>query len=156
MDKEYRAEISTLTSEVRLSDKTLFFNRSLGHSSARDQFRNHHQFGFISEDTSLWVQRLPYFFKFAGFPEIFRQCLYLWRLFLKYLVLSETLFPIEILRGEDPTTGEDLFLGEDSFFREVSSRAVRAPGNRLPLRRKLRGIRASGSSVLKSVPQSEV
>ena len=69
-------------------------------------------------------------------------------LFLKYLVLSETLFLIEILRGEDPTTGEDLFLGEDSFLREVSSRAVRAPGNRLPLRRKLRGIRASGISVL--------
>ncbi len=45
--------------------------------------------------------------------------------------LSEALFLKEILRGEDPTTGEDLFLGEDSFFREVSSRAVRAPGNRL-------------------------
>ena len=39
------------------------------------------------------------------------------------LVLLETLFFIEILRGEDPTTGEDLFLREDSFFREVSSRA---------------------------------
>ena len=63
MDKEYRAEILTLTSEVRLSDKTLFFNRSLVHSSARDQFRNYHQFGFISEDTILWVQNLPYFLK---------------------------------------------------------------------------------------------
>ena len=41
----------TLTSEVRLSDKTLFFNRSLVHSSARDQLRNYHQYGFISEDT---------------------------------------------------------------------------------------------------------
>ena len=59
MDKEYRAEILTLTSEVRLSDKTLFFNRSLVHSSAKDQFRNYHQFGFISEDTLLWVQICP-------------------------------------------------------------------------------------------------
>ena len=75
-DKENLAEILTLTSEVRFSDKPYFFNRSLVHSSARDQFRNYHQFGFISEDTSLWVQRLPYFLKFAGFPEIFRQCLY--------------------------------------------------------------------------------
>ena len=158
MDKEYRTEILTLTSEVRLSDKTLFFNRSLVHSSARDQFRNYHQFGFISEDTSLWVQKLPYFFKFAGFPQIFRQCLYLWRLFLEYLVLSGTLFPIEIPRGEDPTTGEDLFLGEVSFFREVSSRASwgTSTRNRLPLRRKLRGIRTSGGSMLESVPQSEV
>ena len=65
MDKEYRAEILTLTSEVRLSDKTLFFNRSLVHSSARDQFRNYHQCGFISEDTILWVQILPYFLKFC-------------------------------------------------------------------------------------------
>ena len=50
-DKENLAEILTLTSEVRLSDKTLFFNRSLVHSSARDQLRNYHQYGFISEDT---------------------------------------------------------------------------------------------------------
>ena len=63
MDKEFWAEILTLTSEVRLSDKTLFFNRSLVHSSARDQFRNYHQFGLISEDTLLWVQNLPYFYK---------------------------------------------------------------------------------------------
>ena len=51
MDKESRAEILTLTSEVRLSDKTLFFNRSLVHSSARDQLRNYHLCYFISEDT---------------------------------------------------------------------------------------------------------
>ena len=57
MDKEYRAEILTLTSEVRLSDKTLFFNRSLVHSSARDQFRKYHLSDSISEDT-LWVQFL--------------------------------------------------------------------------------------------------
>ena len=72
MDKESRAQIMTLTSEVRLSDKTLFFNRSLVHSSARDQLRNYHQCGFISEDTILWVQNLPYLLKFfAGFPENF-------------------------------------------------------------------------------------
>ncbi len=87
---------------------------------------------------------LPYyFFKFTGFPEIFRQCL---------PSISEIFGPLldlishRLLRGEDPTTGEDLFLGEDSSLREVSSRAVRAPGNRLPLKRKLRGIRASGIS----------
>ena len=63
LDKENLAEILTLTSEVRLSDKTLFFNRSLVHSSARDQFRNYDQFGLISGDTLLWVQNLPYFYE---------------------------------------------------------------------------------------------
>ena len=155
MDKESRAEIMTLTSEVRLSDKTLFFNRSLGHSSARDQLRNYHQCGFISEGTILWVQIFcPTISSNLLDSQKFLDSVY--PLFLKYLVLSETLFLIEILRGEDPTTGEDLFLGEDSFLREVSSRAVRAPGNRLPLRRKLRGIRASGIFCVRSVPQSEV
>ena len=63
MDKEYRGEFSTLTSEVRLSDKTLFFNRSLVHSSARDQLRNYDQCGLISRGTLLWVQNLPYFYE---------------------------------------------------------------------------------------------
>ena len=54
----------TLTSEVRLSNKTLFFNRSLVHSSARDQLRKYHLCDFISEDT-LWVQILPYLLKFC-------------------------------------------------------------------------------------------
>ena len=51
MDKESRTLIMTLTLEVRLSNKTLFFNRSLVHSGARDQFRNYDQFGLISGDT---------------------------------------------------------------------------------------------------------
>ena len=62
MDKESRTLIMTLTSEVRLSDKTLFFNRSLVHSSARDQLRKYHLCDSISEDT-LWVQFLPYLLK---------------------------------------------------------------------------------------------
>ena len=110
---------------------------------------------FISEGTILWVQIFcPTISSNLLDSQKFLDSVY--PLFLKYLVLSETLFLIEILRGEDPTTGEDLFLGEDSSLREVSSRAVRAPGNRLPLRRKLRGIRASGIFCVRSVPQSEV
>ena len=145
----------TLTSEVRLSNKTLFFNRSLGHSSARDQLRNDHQCGFISEGTILWVQIFcPTISSNLLDSQKFLDSVY--PLFLKYLVLSKTLFLIEILRGEDPTTGEDLFLEEDPTLREVSSQAVRVPGNRLPLRRKLRGIRASGVFCGRSVPQSEV
>ena len=73
MDKEFRAEFLTLTSEVRLSDKTLFFNRSLVHSSARDQLRNYHQCGFISEDTILWVQIFALPFKILlDFQKIFK------------------------------------------------------------------------------------
>ena len=64
MDKESRTLIMTLTSEVRLSNKTLFFNRSLVHSSARDQLRKYHLCDSISEDT-LWVQILPYLLKFC-------------------------------------------------------------------------------------------
>ena len=61
----------TLTSEVRLSNKTLFFNRSLVHSSARDQLRKYHLCDFISEDT-LWVQILPYLLKILlGLQKIF-------------------------------------------------------------------------------------
>ena len=56
LDKENLAEILTLTSEVRFSDKPYFFNRSLVHSSARDQLRNYDQFGLISRKTLLWVQ----------------------------------------------------------------------------------------------------
>ena len=51
MDKESRTLIMTLTFEVRLSDKTLFFNRSLVYSSARDQLRKYHLCDSISEDT---------------------------------------------------------------------------------------------------------
>ena len=155
MDKESRAQIMTLTFEVRLPDKTLF---SIGHwvtlvrGTSSEIITN---VVFISEDTILWVQIFcPTISSNLLDSQKFLDSVY--PLFLKYLVLSETLFLIEILRGEDPTTGEDLFLGEDSFFREVSSRAVRAPGNRLPLRRKLRGIRASGIFCVRSVPQSEV
>ena len=99
------------------------------------------------------MQKLPYFFKFAGFPQIFRQCLYLWCLFLKYLVLSETLFLIEILRGEDPITGEDPFPGEDSFIREDSFTSIvrherqGLAGSSSSSGRELRGIRASGGSM---------
>ena len=71
-DKENLTEILTLTSEVGSSDKPYFFNRSLVHSSARDQLRNYDQFGLISRDTLLWVQNLPYFYQnLLGFPEIF-------------------------------------------------------------------------------------
>ena len=55
-DKKNLTEISTLTSEVVSSDKPYFFNRSLVHSSARDQLRNYDQFGLISRKTLLWVQ----------------------------------------------------------------------------------------------------
>ena len=71
-DKKNLTEISTLTSEVVSSDKPYFFNRSLVHSSARDQLRNYDQFGLISRNTLLWVQNLPYFYQnLLGFPEIF-------------------------------------------------------------------------------------
>merc|ERR1711867_53180 len=77
MDKESRALIMTLTSEVRLSDKTLLFNRSLVHSSARDQLRKYHLCDSISEDTILWVQFLPYLLKFCWISRKFlRQCRY--------------------------------------------------------------------------------
>ena len=72
MDKEYRAEILTLTSEVRLSDKTLFFNRSLVHSSARDQLRKYHLCDSISEDTIVGAVFCPTTsLNFTGFPENF-------------------------------------------------------------------------------------
>ena len=107
----------TLTSEVRLSHKTLFFNRSLVHSSARDQFRKYHLSDSIPEDT-LWVQfpALPSK-NFDGSPENFlRQCHFQSRLFLECLVCFETLFFLEMLRGEDSTTGEDPFPGEVYFL----------------------------------------
>ena len=73
MDKENLAEILTLTSEVRFSDKPYFLNRSLVHSSARDQLRNYHQCGFISEDTILWVQIFALPFKILlDFQKIFK------------------------------------------------------------------------------------
>ena len=87
MEQGISDSIMTLTFEVRLSDKTLFFNRSLGHSNARDQLRNYHQCGFISEGTILWVQIFcPTISSNLLDSQKFLDSVY--PLFLKYLVLS--------------------------------------------------------------------
>ena len=89
-----------------------------------------------------------YFFKFYWFPRKFLDNVSTTDAISGIFGLSEILFPIEILRG---ATGESPFPRRGFLpFEKVlhKHRVVRAPGNRLPLKGKLRGIRTSGISVL--------
>ena len=155
LDKENLAKILTLTSEVRFSDKTLFFNRSLVHSSARDQFRNYDQFGLISGDTLLWVQNLPYFYKICWVFQKFLDSVstidaYFWNIWYSFWgpnsKRNTTRRGSRHRRGSLPRRGSLHTRG--SLHEHLGTRAPGISGHIVFLRgRKLRGICASGGSM---------